>query len=94
MVYSLEILFDRQKSLLLIPQRKSENIKNLIENTFNVSPVSQELKRYDDLLKLFSGVQVEYQGKPDNEQQKADDFWLDEVDQRIFTFQHSVFNYL
>ena len=94
MVYSLEILFDRQKSLLLIPQRKSENIKNLIENTFNVSPVSQELKRYDDLLKLFSGVQVEYQGKLDNEQQKADDFWLDEVDQRIFTFQHSVFNYL
>ena len=94
MVYSLEILFDRQKSLLLIPQRKSENIKNLIENTFNVSPVSQELKRYDDLLKLFSGVQVEYQGKLDNEQQKADDFWLDEVDQRIFNFQHSVHNYL
>ena len=65
-----------------------------MENKFNVRPVSQELKQYDIFSKLFSGVQVEYQGKLDNEQQKADDFWLDEVDQRIFTFQNSVFNYL
>ena len=65
-----------------------------MENRFNVRAVSQELKQYDDLLKLFSGVQVEYHGKLDNEQQKADDFWLDEVDQRIFNFQHSVHNYL
>ena len=65
-----------------------------MENKFNVRAVSQELKQYHDLLKLFSGVRVEYHGKLDNEQQKADDFWLDEVDQRIFTFQHSVFNYL
>ena len=35
--------------------------------------VSEEL-RYDDLLKLFSGVQGEYYGKLDDEQQKANDF--------------------
>ena len=39
--YSLEILFDRRKRLLLILQRKSENIKNLMENKFNVRAVSE-----------------------------------------------------
>ena len=45
--------------MLLRLQRKSENIKNLIENKFNVRAASEELKRYDDLLKLFLGVQGE-----------------------------------
>ena len=94
LTYSLEILFDRRKRLLLRLQRKSENIKNLMENKFNVRPVSEEFKQYYDLLKLFSGVQCEYHGKLDNDQQKADDFWFDEVDQKIFTFKHSVHNYL
>ena len=94
LAYSLEILFDRQKRLLLRLQRKSENIKNLMENKFNVREVSEEFKQYDDLLKLFSGVQVEYHGKLDDDQQKADDFWFGKVDQKIFTFKHSVHNYL
>ena len=55
LAYSLEILFDRQKRLLLRLQRKSENIKNLMENKFNVRAVSEEFKQYDDLLKLFAG---------------------------------------
>ena len=33
LTYSQEILFNRQKMLLLRLQRKSENIKNLIENS-------------------------------------------------------------
>ena len=52
------------------------------------------MKQYDDLLKLLLGVHGEYQGKRDNNQQKADDFWFDEVDQKFFTFKHSVHNYL
>ena len=76
---SLEILFDRRKRLLLRLHRKSENIKNLMENKFNFRAVSEEFKQYDDLSKLFSGVQGEYHGKPDDDQQKADDFWFDEV---------------
>ena len=39
--YSLEILLDSRKRLLLILQRKSEKIKNLMENTFNVRAVSE-----------------------------------------------------
>ena len=46
------------------------------------------------MLKLFSGVQGEYHGKPDDGQQKADDFWFEEVHQKIFTFKHSVHSYL
>ena len=94
LAYSLEILFDRRKRLLLRLQRKSENIKILMENKFNVRAVSEEFKQYDDLLKLFSGVQSEYHRKLDDDQQKADDFWFDEVHQKIFTFKHSVHNYL
>ena len=94
LAYSLEILFDRWKMLLLRLQRKSENIKNVIENKFNVRAVSEGLKQYDDLLTLFSGVQGEYHRKLDDDQQKADDFWFDEVDQKIFTFKHSAHNYL
>ena len=45
------------------------------------------------MLKLFSGVQDEYHGKLDYDQQEADDFCFDEVDQKIFTFKHSVLNY-
>ena len=65
-----------------------------MENKFNVRAVSEKLKQYDNFLKLFSGVQGEYHGKLDDDQQKADDFWFDEVDQKIFTFKHSVHNYL
>ena len=46
------------------------------------------------MLKLFSGVQGEYHRKLDDDQQKADVFWFDKVDQKIFTFKHSVQNYL
>ena len=94
LAYSLEIVFDRWKRLLLRLQRKSENIKNLMENKFIVKAVSEEFKQYDDLLKLFSGFQGEYHGKLDDEQQKVDDFWFDKVDQKIFSFKHSVHNYL
>ena len=52
------------------------------------------MKQYDDLLKLLLEVHGEYQGKLDDDQQKADDFWFDEVDQKFFTFKHSVHNYL
>ena len=65
-----------------------------MDNEFNVMAVSEEFKQYDDLLKLFSGVQGEYHDKLHDDQQKADDFWFDEVDQKIFTFKHSVHNYL
>ena len=65
-----------------------------MENKFNVRAVSEEFKQYDDLLKLFSVIQGEYHGKLDDEQQKSDNFWFDEVDQKIFTFKHSVHNYL
>ena len=65
-----------------------------MKNKFNAREVSEEFKQYDDLLKLFSRVQGEYHGKFDDYQQKADDFWFDKVDQKIFTFKHSVHNYL
>ena len=68
LAYSLEILFDRRKRLLLRLQRKSENIQNLIKNEFNVRAVSEEFKQNDDLLKLFSRFQGEYHGKLDDEQ--------------------------
>ena len=66
-----------------------ENKKCLL-GKFNVRAVSEEFKQYDDSLKLFAGIQDEYHGKLDDDQQKADDFWFDEVDQKIFTFKHSV----
>ena len=42
---SLEMLFDGRKKLLSILQRKSENIKNLMKNKFNVRAVSEEFKQ-------------------------------------------------
>ena len=67
LTYSLEIVFDRRKRLLLRLQRKSENIKNLMEIKFNVRTVFKEFKQYNDLLKLFSGVQDKYHGKLDDD---------------------------
>ena len=58
-----------------------ENKKCLL-GKFNVRAVSEEFKQYDDSLKLFAGIQDEYHGKLDDDQQKADDFWFDEVDQK------------
>ena len=42
---SLEMLFDGRKKVLSILQRKSENIKNLMKNKFNVRAVSEEFKQ-------------------------------------------------
>ena len=42
---SLEMLFDGRKKLLSILQRKSENVKNLMKNKFNVRAVSEEFKQ-------------------------------------------------
>ena len=94
LAHNLKILFGRRKRLLLRLQRKSENIKNLMGNKFIVRAVSEEFKQYNDSLKLFSRVQGEYHGKRDDGQQKADDFWFDEVHQKIFTFKHSLHKYL
>ena len=74
LAYSLEILFGRRKRLLLRLQTKSQNMKNLTKNKFNVRDVSEELKQYDNLLKVFSGVQGEYHGKHDDNQQNTGDF--------------------
>ena len=49
-------------------------MKNLTKNKFNVRDVSEELKQYDNLLKMFSGVQGEYHGKHDDNQQNTGDF--------------------
>ena len=88
--------FDKWKRLLLRLQTKSENMKNLMKNMFIIRAVSEELKQYDDLLKLFLEVQGEYNRKLDDDQQKLQekDFWFDEVDQKIFTFKHSLHNYM
>ena len=88
LAYSLEILFDRKKRLLLKLLRKSENMKNLMENKFDVRTVSEELKQYDDLLKLFLEVQGEHHGKLDDDQQKADDFWFDENSEVLEKLNH------
>ena len=88
LAYSLEILFDRKKRLLLKLLRKSENMKNLMENKFDVRTVSEELKQYDDLLKLFLEVQGEHHGKLDYDQQKADDFWFDENSEVLEKLNH------
>ena len=67
-----------------------------MKNMFIIRAVSEELKQYDDLLKLFLEVQGEYNRKLDDDQQKLQekDFWFDEVDQKIFTFKHSLHNYM
>ena len=93
LAYSLGILFDKRKRLLSRLERKSENIIGLMEK-LNVRAISEEFKQYEDLLKLFLDVHYEYHGKLEESQQEADDFWFDEVDQEIFTFKHSVINYL
>ena len=91
-----QFFFDKWKRLLLRLQTKSENMKNLMKNMFIIRAVSEELKQYDDLLKLFLEVQGEYNRKLDDDQQKLQekDFWFDEVDQKIFTFKHSLHNYM
>ena len=53
-----------------------------MENKFNVRAVSEELRQCSDFLKLSSEVLGEYHGKLDDDQQKADDFYFDEVDQK------------
>ena len=70
------VLFDRRKRLLLRLQRKSEEIKNLMENKCNVRPVYEELEQHDDLLKLFSEVEIDYHGKLDDDQRKLIIFGL------------------
>ena len=64
-----------------------------MENKFNVRAVSEQFKQYDDLSKLFSGVQGECPVKFNDNQQKTNAVWFDEVDQKIFTFKHSVHNH-
>ena len=70
------------------------NCKESYEKIFNVRLVSEELKQYDDLIKLSSGLLGEYHGKLDDNQQRADGFWFDELDLKIFPFRHFVHNYL
>ena len=47
-----------------------------MENKFNVREVSEELKQYNDLLNLLSGLQGKYHGKLDKDQEKAVIFGL------------------
>ena len=65
-----------------------------MENKFNIREVSEVFKQCNNLLKLLSWVQGEYHVNLDDDQHKADNFWFGKVDQKIFTFKHSVHNYL
>ena len=63
-------------------------------NKFNARGVSEDFKQCYDFLKMFSEVHGEYHGKLDDNKQETYDFCFDEVDQKTFTFRHSVYNYL
>ena len=55
-----------------------------MENKCNVRPVYEELEQHDDLLKLFSEVEVDYHGKLDDDQRKLIIFGLIKLIKKSF----------
>ena len=74
--------------------RQSSAIQDLMYSVKNMVAVEEEIAQFDYIFKQLMLVHQEYHSLLDEEKKPTDEEWLEEVDERVFTFKHQVHNWL
>ena len=74
--------------------RQSGPIEDLMYSSKNYVTLEEALARFDYIFKQLLLVYQEYHSVLRDDEKLADERWFEEVDERIFTFKHKVYNWL
>ena len=74
--------------------QQSGPIEDLMYSSKNYVTLEEALARLDYIFKQLLLVYQEYHSLLRDDEKLADERWFEEVDERIFTFKHKVYNWL
>ena len=74
--------------------RQSGTIEDLMYSSKNYMTVEEALAQFDYIFKQLLLVHQEYHSLLEDDEKLADEEWFEEVDERVFTFKHKVYNWL
>ena len=74
--------------------RQSGTIEDLMYSSKNYVTVEEALAQFDYIFKQLLLVLQEYHSLLEDDETLADEEWFEEVDERVFTYKHKVYNWL
>ena len=83
---------DQRKKLTSKLTRKMSIIESMLYSVRNSTAVYEELNQLDDLLKLVEGISESL--KAVDEEVNADDQWFEQLDEKVFSFKHTIHSWL
>ena len=89
--YCLSTLENKRTRLVSRLLKKSSEIDDLMYSYHNSITVKEELAQLNDMFKMLVDIHKGF-GKIDKEY--IDDPWLDDIDQKVFSFKHKLHNWL
>ena len=88
--YKLEQLKTKREKINAKLLRKSGMMNDMLYSFTNTSAVAEEMEQFNDMLKLLTAVNNEYQHLLSEDELLADSQWFEEQDERIFSFKHKI----
>ena len=74
--------------------RKSGMMNDMLYSFTNASAVAEEMEQFNDMLKLLTAVNDEYQHLLPEDELLADSQWFEEQDEGIFSVKHKIIKWL
>ena len=65
-------------------------MNDMLYSFTNASAVAEEMEQFNDMLKLLTAVNKEYQHLLTEDELLADSLWFEEQDEGIFSFKHKI----
>ena len=92
--YKLEQLKTKREKINAKLLRKAGMMNDMLYSLTNASAVAEEMKQFNDMLKLLTAVNDEYQHLLTEDELLADSQWFEEQDERKFSFKHNIIKWL
>ena len=89
--YRLSTLENKRAKLVSRLLRKSSEIDDLMYSYQNSITVKEELVQLNDMFKMVVGIHEEFEHI---DKEYTDNIWFDNIDQKVFSFKHKVYNWL
>ena len=74
--------------------RKSGMVYGMLYSFTNASAVAEEMEQFNDMLKLLTAANEEYQHLLTGDELLVDNQWCEEQDERILSFKHKIIKWL
>ena len=65
-------------------------MNDLLYSFTNTSTLAEKMEQFNDMLKLLTAVNDKFQHLLTEDELLADSQWLEEQDERIFSFKHKI----